>query len=250
MIQYNDGSTLHNANLERPRTDVRISGNLAAVNAEILLALNGETTASVDLRGTFVGTFVIEATKDGSNYVQLPFFNPLNETFGFNLTVAGLYEVPNVAAYRIIKLRCSAYTSGLAIASINGSIGTQMVYQKPIPTTATLTTTAAISTGVTLTVPAAGTGLFHYITRLRISKYVGATLTAAATPTIATTTNLNNSPSFDFKTLGALGDSEIIEVDFTGNPLKSATANTATTIVCPVLTGAIWKITAFYYVGA
>lgn len=250
MIAYNDGTTLHSTNLERPRTDVRDLGTLAAANAELLLPLNGESSASFDIRGTFVGTVVVEGSYNGTNFISLPFYNSVTELWATTATAAGTFDIPCVSSLRVIRVRCSAYTSGAIITSLNASLGNSMVYAKPIPTTLCLTATAAISTGVTATVPAAGAGLYHYITRIRISKYCGAALTPAAAPTIITSTNINNTPSFDFKTLGAQGDSEVLDIDFTGNPLKSTTANTNTTLVAPVLTGALWKITVFYYAAA
>ena len=106
------------------------------------------------------------------------------------------------------------------------------------------------SATVTNTLPSGGVGLFHYITRIRISKYVSIALIPSTSPSIVTTTNIATTPSFDFKTLGSQGDSEVLDIDFTANPLKSTTAATNTTFVTPVLTGAIWKITVFYYVAA
>lgn len=250
MIVFNDGTTLHSTGLERPRTDVRTTGVLALLNAELLLPLNGESSASFDLRGTFVGTFVVEATKDGSNFISVPFYNPLTETFATIATGAGAFEIPNIASFIKIRVRCSAYTSGSATVSLNASLGMLMFYSKPVPTLLSVTATGAVSVAATATLAAGGAGLFHYITRILINKYVGATLTAAATPAIVTTTNINNTPSFNFKTLGSLGDSETLDIFFTGNPLKSSVSNTATTFVAPVLTGAIWKITVFYYLGA
>jgi hypothetical protein len=250
MINYNDGTTVHSTNLERTRTDVRALGTLGAVNAELLLNLNGESSASFDIRGTFVGTVVVEGSDDGTNFISIPFYNSLTETWATTATVAGAYDIPLVSSFRVIRVRCSVYTSGSITTSLNASLGNSMMYSKPIPTNASITATAAVSTGVTCTLPASGAGLYHYITRIRISKYVGVTLTAAATPTIITTTNIATTPSFDFKTLGSLGDSEVVDIDFTGNPLKSTTANTASTFVAPILTGALWKITVFYYAGA
>ena len=60
------------------------------------------------------------------------------------------------------------------------------------------TATAAISTGVTLTLAAPGAALFQYLSTLEITMFAGAALTAAATPTLVTTTNLPGSPVFSF----------------------------------------------------
>lgn len=250
MINYNDGTTEHSPNLERARTDVRKSGTLGAVNAEVVLALNGESNGSFDIRGTFSASVVVEAADDSGNYTIIPHFNRSTEQFQLTATAAGNFDIPNISAFRLLRIRCSAFTSGAIVTSLNASLAPTMVYAKPIPTLLSLTATAAAGSAATLTLPAAGTSAFHYITRLRISKYCAAALTPAAAPTIATTTNLNNNPSFDFKTLGAQGDSEVMDIDFTGNPLKANAANTTTVFTCPILAGAIWKITAFYYTGA
>ncbi len=250
MINYNDSTTLHSTNLERSRTDVRVLGTLGSLNAELVLALNGESSASFDIRGTFVATVVVEGSDDGINFISIPFYNSVTESWSTISAVAGAFDIPSISSLRIIRVRCSAYTSGSIVTSLNASLGNSMVYAKPLPTTASITATAAVSTASTCTLPASGVGLYHYITRIRISKYVGIALTPSVTPSIVTTTNLATTPSFDFKTLGALGDSEILDIDFTGNPLKSTTANTNTTFVAPILTGVIWKITVFYYAGA
>jgi hypothetical protein len=224
--------------------------SLNTVNGEIFFDCDSIASATVDVRGTFSAQFLAEATINGTDYFMLPMLNPLTEVFLTTITTIGTYiiNVPN--ATKRIRIRCSSYTSGTANIALRGSVMGNIVYNKTIPTTTTLTATGALSAATTLTIPSPGTGLFHYITRLRISKYCGGALTASATPSIITTTNILGTPSFDFKTLGALGDSEVLDIDFTANPLKSQNANTATTIVAPVLTNAIWKITAFYYVGA
>ena len=89
MITYNDGTTVHGTNLERPRTDVRTTGTLAALNAELLLSLNGESSASFDVRGSFVGTVVVEGSDDGTNFISIPFYNSVTEVWATAATAAG-----------------------------------------------------------------------------------------------------------------------------------------------------------------
>lgn len=229
--------------------DTRIqSYSLAATNAEVVLNCTNTNSVAIEVRGTFVGTMVCQYSIDGLNYDLIPLFNPLTEVFVQNITSAtGKFVAHLPSGAKQVRVLMTAFTSGSALVTLRGSEGDNFLYSKPIPTTTTLTVTAAISTGATLNIPAGG--LFIYITRLRISKYVGTTLTAAATPAIVTSTNINGTPSFDFKTLGAQGDIEAVDLFFTANPLKSATSGTNVTFVAPVLTGAIWKITAFYYLG-
>jgi len=116
------------------------------------------------------------------------------------------------------------------------------------PSTTVITGTAAISTGVTLTLVAPPAGLFHYISGIDISCFAGAALTPAATPVLVTSTNLNGNPTFDFQNAGAQGTISRVQV-YPGIPIKSSVAATATTIVAPVLTGCIWRLTAYFFVG-
>lgn len=117
-----------------------------------------------------------------------------------------------------------------------------------LPSTIVITGTAAISTGVTLTLAAPPTGLFHYISGIDISCFAGAALTPAATSVLVTSTNLNGNPTFDFQNAGAQGTINRVQV-FPGILIKSAVAATATTIVAPILTGCVWRLTAYYFIA-
>lgn len=251
MITYNDGGTIHSTNLERPRTDVRAAGTLSAANAELLLSLNGESSASFDIRGTFSGTVVVEGSDDGTNFISIPFYNSVTEVWAITVATAGTFDIPTISSFRIIRVRCLAYTSGSIIASLNASLGNSLVYSKPIPTTTVGTATGVTGAAVTLTLSSGGTGLYHYITRLVIERHTSALLTAAATPIIVTTTNLPGPLAFSIPADAAPQGQvyrEVIEIG--EHSLKSSTASTPTTIVCPATTGVIWRVTAYYYVCA
>ena len=224
-----------------------ISYDLGILNAESVLYCANTNSVAVDVRGTFVGTMVLQYSIDGTNYGTCPIFSPQTEQFVSSITATGQFVGHLPSGTKQVRILMTAYTSGLATISMRGSEGDNFLYAKPIPTTLTVQSTAAINLGTTLTVPLA-TNLHHYITKLRLSKYCGATLTPQATPVIVTSANIQNTPSFDFKSLGSQGDSEVWELDF-ATPLKSVTAGTNTTFTAPALTGAIWRLTAFYYVG-
>ena len=231
--------------------DVRaITQNFIIANSEIAIDCNGEHTGIFYVSGSFTGTLVAEISVDGTNFIAIPIWSLASELFSASIASGGYYQFDIPAGTRRARVRASALSAGTAVVAMRATKAMDFVYAKPIPTTATLTATAGVGSAATLSIPAPGNGLYHYITRVRISKYVAATLTAAVTPTIVTSTNIINTPSFDFKTLGSLGDSEVLDIDFTGNPLKSLVANSGTTFVAPILAGAIWKITAFYYIGA
>lgn len=117
---------------------------------------------------------------------------------------------------------------------------------KETPATLAVTATAATGVAATATLPAAGAGLFHYITHIGIELYATAARTGGATPLLVTTTNLPGSPVWDFDTAEAIGAVIRLVLPF-GTPLKASAANTATTIVAPIATTGIWRINVFYY---
>lgn len=110
----------------------------------------------------------------------------------------------------------------------------------------------AANAGATLTLTAAGSGLFHFITHIFIARHATAALAGGGTLTI-TTTNLNgvtwrvgNQASITVAIMqpGVLIDSEYV------HPLRSAVANTNTTIVLPAPGAAVlWTAWCAYYTG-
>lgn len=118
----------------------------------------------------------------------------------------------------------------------------------PIAVPLVVTNTAAAGTAVTTTVPAAGAGLFHYITKIVITKVSSTTAGAAAAPFVITTTNLPG--SLAFTTPSAIVAGGIWEgiYDYV-SPLKSSAANTATTIVAALHGNIVTRITVYYYTG-
>ena len=223
---------------------------LSALNAELVLACQNTNSAAVDVRGPFTGTMLVEYSINGTDYNNAPIFNPLTELFILGITTVGSYISHLPSGTKFVRVRMSAFTSGSANVVLRGSEGDNFVYAKPIPTTAIVTATGAAGAAVTLTIPSAGAGLFKYFNKIVIERHTSALLTAGATPVIVTTTDLPGSLAFSFPADAApQGQVNIKELDFTGSPLKSVTAATATTIVCPVTTGVIWRATAYYYIG-
>ena len=103
---------------------------------------------------------------------------------------------------------------------------------------------SAAAAAVTLTLPAPPVGLFHHITRLIIQRHAAALLTAAATPVIVTTTNLPGSRAFSIPADAAAQGTVYSEIAEPATPMRSSATATATTIVCPVTTGVIWRVSA------
>jgi len=110
--------------------------------------------------------------------------------------------------------------------------------------TLVVTGTAAVSTAVTITLPAV-TGLFHYITAIEIFIYGTATV-VSGTPGVITTTNLPGTLAFSIA--GSYNSGSVDRVNYQpAFPLRSSSAGVATTIIAPIATSAIWRVTAHYY---
>lgn len=107
---------------------------------------------------------------------------------------------------------------------------------------------AAANTQTTVTLPAAGAGLFHYITSIVIMRAATAALAGTATLNI-TTTNLNGATWTVGNAMLAGGTQ--IDLNFMpSKPWKSQVANTASTIVYPAAGAAVLsRITVTYYTG-
>ena len=112
-----------------------------------------------------------------------------------------------------------------------------------------MTGTAAVSTAVTVTLPAV-TSLRHYIDRISVVRSATAALTASATPVLVTTTNIPGLPIFTFGSDAAgVGIDREQVMDFGGAGMGAIALGTATTVVCPAYTGVIWRVNVTYRLG-
>jgi disulfide bond formation protein DsbB len=252
--------TLYDANgVElKPRADIIATGSLGAVAAEVVLDMTGPNggvnTISFDLRGPGLNLAVIfEGSIDGTNFDQpLPAINQLTQAMVNNPTVTAAvrYIVPQVAGFQKVRIRCTAFTAGPLAVVARASQAIHAVQAILKPSDLSATQTGAAGAAVTLSLAAAGVGLYHYITRLSIQRSASAALIAAAAPVLVTTSNLPGAPVFQIPADAAPQGSQYTEILEPTTPIKSSAANTATTVVMPITTGAIWRATAHYYVGA
>ena len=243
-------------------TDGRtISATLAAVNAETVLDLNGAAVVTYYVTtGAGSLTLVWEGTIDGTNYIAMPIWVQ-GQTLAGTLTaeqyapsvvtattMTGTYTL-GTTGFRRVRCRVSAYTSGNVTVSVRSTAAGFIIYNRPIPATLWVTATAAANTAATATLPAAGTGMFHYITAISIVRNATAALAGTAT-IIHTTTNLPGSPAWSVGNAMAAGGTQV-DVDWQpGVPLKSSAANTATTVVAVAAGAAVLgRVNVSYYVG-
>lgn len=228
---------------------------LGALNAEVVMDLNGQAVAMFDLR-TSAGnlTVVFEGTVDGTNYQGLPSITVSNEAMLSAIVIAATYgqqHIVRCSGFRRVRARISAYTSGNVAVAARASGADFAIYARPYPSILHVTATAAVNTGSTATLAAAGAGLFHYITAIELVKLYNVVGVAAGAGVIITSTNLPGSPSWTTEQLAsAAGTAVAVIKQNYANPLKSSVANTATTFVAGAQLQTIWRWNVSYYVGA
>ena len=244
------------------------TGALSAPGAELVLALNGDQYAMVSILCTsLIATIDFAGAVDaaGTTYASVVAYPISNMFNGGSIPLAGqplvsdsivaahflrVYAVP-VAQLRSLRVRITSYTSGASQVTITSDTNASqhmLLQGASMPSTLYVTGTAAVSTGVTVTLPAVA-GLRHYIDEVAVTRSATAALTASATPVVVTTTNLPGTPALTFGSdAGGIG----VDVERrlpVGLGLSASAINTATTIVAPIWTGVIWRINVAYHLG-
>lgn len=265
MSIFKDGS----GNIIPVRARREGSGTLAALNAEVVTAVNGDQFALVVCSSAaFIGTLEFTGQSDatGALYFPVPAYpvstacaggtilpaaNPIltHALVAANTLVA--YAVP-VGQLRALRVRSSAYTSGsLAVSvtteetlSLNG-----LLNGGPLPSALFVTATAAVGLTITATLPAV-TGLRHYIDAVQVVRSATAALAASATPVLVTTTNIPGAPVLTFGSDAAgIGLDKEQRLPVGSGGIAATALGTATTIVCPAYAGVIWRINVAYHLG-
>lgn len=245
----------------------RSSALLAIVNAELVHPVNGDNSATIFISSagtTLNATYNVQGTVDGTNYFDVLAYPYAPASVGGTLPQPGqplLSEVVNAVVQRALcvptgglqalRVRLTAFTAGTCQVTINtddcDSISPYVRDQKAA--TLMVSATGAVSAAVTASLPAV-VGLRHYMDRVSVVRSATAALTATSAPIIVTTTNMPGSPAMTWG-MDAAGvgiDREQV-FEFGGAGLACLLANTATTIVCPVYTGVIWRVNATYRLG-
>jgi hypothetical protein len=235
-------------------TDARtISATLGAVNAETLMDVNGYNAAVYDVRTATANlTFVFEGTIDGSNYVTLPAQELATELVTISNAVTAAFAKQyyvNCTGFRRVRCRISVYTSANIVVSSRATQAQWAVRARPMPSNLFVTATAAVNVGATATLPAPATGMYHYITSIELVKLYSVVGVAAGAGVLVTSTNLYGAIWTTEQNASPAGaTAKVIDRNFSGNPLKSAVAATATTIVAPAQLQTIWRWNVSYYV--
>ena len=232
-----------------PRENIFASGALAVANAETVIDADGASTVGLVVTGTYAGTLAVEGSIDGTNWDVVP-IKPVNAGGLYVLALAsaavGRWQGP-IGQFRKVRVRMTTYSSGTANVVLMADNGVTDVTALIKAADQSLTVTAATGVAATLTIPAPGAGLFQFITRILVQRHTSALLTAGTTPVLVTTTNLPGARVFSIPADAAPQGQVYSEVVEPANPLRASAANTNVTIVAPVATGVIWRITADWY---
>lgn len=233
-----------------PRENITGSGTLGALNAEILISADGASTVALDLRGTFNMTVEVAGSVDGTNWTLLAVQSVAGGPYLAAVAgaVAGVWVAP-CAGFARLRARVTAYTSGAATATLLAATGLLDDRLLGDVSSNAGTITAAASTAATLTLAAPGAGLRHYITGLWIERHAAATLVASTTPVLVTTTNLPGALAFSIPVEAAAQGSVHVKCMEPARAIMASAQNIATTIVAPLATNVIWRLTATFYVA-
>lgn len=235
-----------------PREVLFAAGVISGVGGEVIIACDGSNAVALDLRGTFNGTIEVAGSVDGINFVPIPMRQINAASVSYVAAVAGSGQgawVGKCAGFRIVRARCTAFTSGSFNATLAASTALLDDTLQGQVTPQLTTTLGTAGAATTLTLASPGVGLRHYLTYLSINRFATALLTAGSAPVNVTTTNLPGSLAFSFPAdAAAQGSIDRWREDFS-YPLAASAQNTATTIVAPATTGVIWRMTAGFYVA-
>jgi len=105
--------------------ELTASGSLTATGS-VTMTLASHSQAAVQVTGTWVGTLQFEGSVDGTNFFSIPSVVPTTGAVVTSATANGQWLIP-CAGYKQIRTRCSAFTSGTIVISMQGSNGTQIV---------------------------------------------------------------------------------------------------------------------------
>ncbi|MFN8995771.1 MAG: hypothetical protein ACK5X3_19190 [Pseudomonadota bacterium] len=240
------------------------TGTLGALNAEVVLPLNGDSMALVTVvSNSFVGTLEFTAAGDsaGTNSVPVPAFpyslgcvggtipgsaQPIITDALVAANTLRTYAIP-CGQMRNLRVRASAYTSGNGVVTITSDTAETInlaVWLRP--TTLLVSATGAAGAAVTATLPAVA-GFRHVVDFIRVTRSATALLTAGATPVVVTTTNLPGPPALTFGADAApQGVDKEGVLDFGASGLAATAVNTATTVVGPATPNVIWRVNVGY----
>ncbi|MHB1097877.1 MAG: hypothetical protein ACYC3F_17095 [Gemmatimonadaceae bacterium] len=89
----------------------------ASDDAATLTGLPSTGTLAVQVTGTFVGTITFEVSVDGTTFVAFNMTPSNSGTDASTATAPGAFSKP-IGGYSVARARCSAYTSGTPVVTL------------------------------------------------------------------------------------------------------------------------------------
>ena len=157
-----------------------IKGQISAISQTVAVPTSDASSVAINIRGTFVGTLVFEASLDGENWSTVSTSSSLASAGSLvtQATAPGLW-FGSAAAASQFRVRASAWTSGVADIMIKLSDDPMVVY--------------AIPWGSSAAPAAAGTALMGDVgIQYRANATGAATSASVMSPAATTATNIKN----------------------------------------------------------
>jgi hypothetical protein len=242
------------------------TGTLSAGSAELVLPINGDESATVFIVGggaTLTATFNFEGSIDGTTYIPviaMP-YTPgcLNGTIPVaqqpliqdSVNSANILRAYNIACgqFKLLRVRTSALTSGSPVVTIisEPNDSSNLHVRDWRPATLAFTASAAVSTALTLSIPAVA-GFRHIIDRVVMTAFATVATTASGVALNVTATNIpGTSPVYPIPQEAlAIGAIREIIIEGGSGGIATIAINAATTFIMPAYTGVIWRANATY----
>lgn len=115
-----------------PANDIIATGSITATAQNVALAINGQSSATIQVTGTWVGTMIIEGTTDGTTWLPINGVSAASFTPTPSVSSNNLYRITPGAltSYRILS--SGTWTSGTAVITLKASIGTGGIFANQI----------------------------------------------------------------------------------------------------------------------
>lgn len=110
-----------------PEFQILISGSITGNAQTVDITSTNHGTTSLQLTGTWIGTLLVEASVDGTNYTTLTCLRMSDLAFVTSFTANDVFLVPSTS-YNIYRVRSTAWTSGTVNISSYGSDSTSLNY--------------------------------------------------------------------------------------------------------------------------
>ncbi len=121
------GANVIGETITRNTLNTTASGTIDAVNENVEIACDGAGMVGVELLGTSVQTVVYEATIDGTTWFAVNALVSTGTSISQSTTFPTRAAFLLPAAYKKVRVRTSAYTSGSIVATLTANSATNIV---------------------------------------------------------------------------------------------------------------------------